>query len=177
MTRRHQLSLFDEVHEAPPAGAYASSLAVPAGRYRLSLKREALDSSLLGYTFSRPSAAVRFFQQHLLDRPQEVVLVVYLDPRHRPILFSEVNVGTSDRSLVDVQGILATGLLARAHGFMMAHNHPSGRPEPSLNDLLLTRRLVQAADLVGLTLCDHLILGEAGQWVSLRQKGECELPS
>jgi DNA repair protein RadC len=54
---------------------------------------------------------------------------------------------------------------------LLAHNHPSGDPEPSAEDIALTRRLTSAGQLLGIEVLDHLILGEAGRFVSLRERG------
>ena len=60
---------------------------------------------------------------------------------------------------------------ARAAALILFHNHPSGDPEPSDEDLRLTRRLVAAGQLMGIEVLDHLVLG-AGRFVSLRERGE-----
>ena len=62
-------------------------------------------------------------------------------------------------------------LLAGASALLVAHNHPSGDPEPSADDLALTRRLVSAGNLLGIELLDHIVLGENGRFVSLRDRG------
>jgi len=62
-------------------------------------------------------------------------------------------------------------ILASAAALVLAHNHPSGDPEPSAEDVALTRRLVAAGQLLGIEVLDHLILGEAGRFVSLRERG------
>ena len=62
-------------------------------------------------------------------------------------------------------------LLAGASALLVAHNHPSGDPEPSADDLALTRRLVSAGSLLGIELLDHIVLGENGRFVSLRDRG------
>ncbi|HEY7862117.1 MAG TPA: JAB domain-containing protein, partial [Thermoanaerobaculia bacterium] len=61
--------------------------------------------------------------------------------------------------------------LAGSAAIIAAHNHPSGDPEPSAEDPALTRRLVSAGTILGIELLDHLILGEAGRFVSLRERG------
>ncbi|HNY85040.1 MAG TPA: JAB domain-containing protein, partial [Candidatus Hydrogenedentes bacterium] len=58
-----------------------------------------------------------------------------------------------------------------ASGVVVAHNHPSGDPEPSRADLMLTRRLKEAADIIGIRFLDHVIFGD-GRYVSLKERGE-----
>jgi DNA repair protein RadC len=62
-------------------------------------------------------------------------------------------------------------LLASAAALVVAHNHPSGDPEPSAEDIALTRRLVSAGTLLGIEVLDHVILGEDGRHVSLKERG------
>ena len=64
-------------------------------------------------------------------------------------------------------------LLRGAGGVVLFHTHPSGDPTPSYEDLQFTRRMVEAAAVVGVKLLDHLVLGATGQWVSLKRQGEC----
>ena len=61
-------------------------------------------------------------------------------------------------------------LLTNAAGIILAHNHPSGDPSPSAEDLAFTRRMAEAGDLIGIRLVDHLILASEEKWVSLRQR-------
>ena len=75
------------------------------------------------------------------------------------------------RRLHFVGTTLSLLLLASAAALVLAHNHPSGDPEPSAEDVALTRRLVAAGQLLGIEVLDHLILGEAGRFVSLRERG------
>jgi len=67
--------------------------------------------------------------------------------------------------------VFKPALLAGASALLVAHNHPSGDPEPSADDLALTRRLVSAGNLLGIELLDHIVLGENGRFVSLRDRG------
>ena len=62
-------------------------------------------------------------------------------------------------------------ILASSAALLLAHNHPSGDPEPSAEDVALTRRLASAGTLLGIEVLDHLVLGEAGRYVSLRERG------
>jgi DNA repair protein RadC len=62
-------------------------------------------------------------------------------------------------------------ILASAAAVLVSHNHPSGDPEPSVEDVALTRRLASAGSLLGIELLDHLVLGEHGRFVSLKERG------
>jgi DNA repair protein RadC len=150
-----------------------SDVVPPAFRLRLSLVREEQvpwgDDLLL----SRPSTLVRFFWERVFhDLDREVMLAAYLDVRHRLIGYTVVSVGTLNRAVVEPRGVLVPGLLANAASVVVAHNHPSGDPSPSAEDLVLTKRLSDAGEIVGLRLVDHIVVGEQARWVSLRERGQ-----
>lgn len=95
--------------------------------------------------------------------------VLYLDSRRRLISSKTVSIGTLDASLVHPREVFAPAFELSASAILVAHNHPSGDPEPSPEDLALTHRLDRAARLLGFTLVDHLIVA-GSDWISLRQK-------
>ena len=74
-------------------------------------------------------------------------------------------------SLVHPAMVMKPAILASSACLVLAHNHPSGDPEPSAEDVALTRRLVAAGQLLGIEVLDHLVLGEAGRYVSLKERG------
>jgi DNA repair protein RadC len=81
-----------------------------------------------------------------------------------------VSVGCLTSSLVHPREVFREAVSARAAAILLFHNHPSGDPEPSAEDLSLTRRLASAGSLMGIEVLDHLVLG-AGRFVSLKQRG------
>ena len=101
---------------------------------------------------------------------QEVMGALYLDTRHRLIAEGEVYRGTLNRAAVEPRAILKGALLRGAAGVLLFHTHPSGDPSPSAEDLSFTRRFAAAAELIGIALVDHLVLGAPGRWVSLRER-------
>jgi DNA repair protein RadC len=101
---------------------------------------------------------------------QEVLGAVYLDAKHRFIREREVFVGTSNSAVVSTRDVLRFALDDHAAAVIVFHNHPSGCPEPSEEDLLFTRKLVAAGKLLGVDVLDHLILGSS-RFVSLKLLG------
>jgi DNA repair protein RadC len=77
----------------------------------------------------------------------------------------------SDKSLVHPREVFKPAILAGSAAIIAAHNNPSGDPEPSAEDTALTRRIASAGAILGIELPEHLILGEAGRFVSLRERG------
>jgi len=118
-----------------------------------------------------PAAVARYLALRFSVPDQEVMGALFLDTRHRLLGESEVYRGTLNRAAVEPRGLLKEALLRGAAGLILFHTHPSGDPSPSAEDLAFTRRLAEAAESVGLRLMDHLILGAAGAWVSLKQRG------
>jgi len=101
---------------------------------------------------------------------EERVGVVMLDAKRRLIRIEVLSVGTLDSSIVHPREVFRAATLASASAIAIFHNHPSGDPRPSEEDLQLTRRLVAAGEVMGITVLDHLILGE-GCWFSFLEAG------
>jgi len=95
---------------------------------------------------------------------------VLLDTKHRLIRTSVLTVGTLDRSVVHPREVFREASSARAAGIVLFHNHPSGDPTPSADDVSLTRRLVAAGELMGIEVLDHVILTST-RYLSLREVG------
>ena len=119
----------------------------------------------------RPAEVARYLLLRYQQRDQEVMGAVFLDARHRLIGEREVFRGTLHRAAVEPREILKDCLLRGASGVALFHTHPSGDPTPSAEDLLFTRRMAEAAEVIGVELVDHLVLGGPGRWVSLRERG------
>jgi DNA repair protein RadC len=90
---------------------------------------------------------------------QERVGAVFLDAKSRIIREREIHVGTLNSTTVSTRDILRLALDEHAAALIVFHNHPSGDPNPSADDLLFTKRLVEAGNLLGVDVLDHLILG------------------
>lgn len=135
---------------------------------RLSLIRE--DRKNERPTLRDPAMVRSFFATRLNNEPSEVMAAVYLDTRHRAITWSVLYRGTVNRAAVEPRGILQAALLCNAATFVLAHNHPSGDPTPSAEDLAFTRRIHDAADMVGIQMLDHVIVA-GREYASLRERG------
>jgi DNA repair protein RadC len=112
-----------------------------------------------GTSFSDPSVAGRFFRDKLAGLEREVFAAVFLDCRHRLIDYAELFFGTIDGAEVHPRELVKQALMLNAAAVLIAHNHPSGEPEPSAADRALTARLKQALSLVDVRLLDHFVIG------------------
>jgi DNA repair protein RadC len=96
--------------------------------------------------------------------------VVMLDSKSRVIRSEVLSVGSLDASIAHPREVFRAATIASASSIALFHNHPSGDPLPSPDDVLLTRRLVGAGQVMGIDVVDHIILGE-GRWFSFRDAG------
>jgi DNA repair protein RadC len=115
-----------------------------------------------------PGAAAAYLLPRLARAPQEHFGVLLLDTRHRLIRSVVVSVGSLDASLVHPREVFRAAAEYSAAALVLFHTHPSGDPQPSAEDLALTRRLVQGGDLMGIPVVDHLVIGDAC-WHSVRE--------
>ena len=104
------------------------------------------------------------------NRPVEQFGVVLLDTKHRVMRTTVVTVGTLDASIVHPREIFREAAAAGAAAIVVFHNHPSGDPEPSDEDLALTRRLMAAGVLMGIEVIDHIVLANVG-YCSMKEEG------
>ena len=107
-----------------------------------------------------PDDVARLLQEVLADEPQEVFCALMLDTRLRVTSVVEVSRGTISASLVHPREVFKGAILCNARAIIVAHNHPSGVAVPSTEDKAVTRRLVKAGKLLGIQVCDHVIVGE-----------------
>ena len=117
-----------------------------------------------------PQAARAYLKAKLRDLPYEVFGCLYLDTKHRPIIFKELFRGTIDGASVYPREVVRTVLATNAAAVIVAHNHPSGVAEPSAADQALTQRLRSALALVDVRLVDHIVVGEKDS-VSFSERG------
>ena len=106
-----------------------------------------------------PDDSKALFRQKLAFQDHEVFAVLFLDGRHRVMEYKEMFHGTINSAQVHPRSIAQRALQLNAAAVIVAHNHPSGDPEPSQQDIDLTKRLKDALKLVDVNLLDHLIIG------------------
>lgn len=119
---------------------------------------------------SNPQAARDVMREALKDLDREMVCVVNLDNRMKPINYNVVSIGSIDQSMVPIQNVFKSSILANASSIMLLHNHPSGDVTPSTPDFNVTKRLVEAGKLMDIPVVDHVIIGGIdGQTYSFRE--------
>ncbi|MGF1498832.1 MAG: DNA repair protein RadC [Elainellaceae cyanobacterium] len=121
-----------------------------------------------GIVVDDPAVAAAALSNDLMWQAQEKFAVLLLDVKHRIIGTRVISIGTATETLAHPRDIFREVIRCGATRVIVAHNHPSGNVAPSSEDLTLTRQLLQGANLLGIPLLDHLILGN-GTHASLRQ--------
>ncbi|MCL6453157.1 MAG: DNA repair protein RadC [Alicyclobacillus sp.] len=116
--------------------------------------------------------AVGYVMDWMRHLKKEYFCILYLDTKHRLIADEVVSVGSLDASIVHPREIFKSAVKSSASAILCAHNHPSGDPTPSPEDIAVTARLCEAGRLLGIDVLDHIVIGD-GRYVSLRAEGRC----
>ncbi len=117
-----------------------------------------------------PGDIKEMLMEHLRYLDREHFLVVLLNTKNKVVGVSTVSIGSLNATVVHPREVLKPAILAGAASFIVVHNHPSGDPLPSQEDLQVTRRLHDAAGVMGIQLRDHVVIGD-DCYTSFREKG------
>ena len=118
-----------------------------------------------------PEDAANLLMHRMRHLEQEHLMVLLLDTRNRPIGEPvDLYHGSLNTSLVRIAEVFRPAIRANAAAILIAHNHPSGTPDPSPEDVAITRAIAEAGRLLDLECLDHLIIGQ-GRFISLKSKG------
>lgn len=117
-----------------------------------------------------PEDAVNLVKSRLRGKKKEHFVILLLDTRSHLITISEVSIGSLDTSIVHPREVFKEAISASASSCIFIHNHPSGDPTPSGDDIELTKRLVEAGGIIGINIIDHIIVTDK-DFVSLKERG------
>jgi DNA repair protein RadC len=148
----------------------------------IELGRRAVVEPLAGDSVREPHDAYRAVAAELAGAERERFVVVALDVKNRPRHLAVVAEGAVDACPIDPREVFAVALRERASSILLAHNHPSGDPTPSREDVQLTERLVAAGAVLGIPVLDHVIVGrpateQSDCYVSLAERGLLPAPA
>ncbi|UFS69493.1 DNA repair protein RadC [Geomonas sp. RF6] len=105
----------------------------------------------------------------LKDETKEYFIALHLDGKNRILAVDICSIGSLNQSIVHPREVYKTALLSSAAAIILIHNHPSGDPIPSTEDMEVTRRLRDAGDLVGIKVLDHIVIGDS--YYSFSERG------
>ena len=117
-----------------------------------------------------PGSAADILRTRLEHEPVEVCIVLLVNTKHHLLGVHELSRGTLDTTLVHPRELFKVAVLGNAAGVIVGHNHPSGDPEPSPDDVALCTRLRNAAAIIGIDLLDFVIVGD-GRYYSFKEAG------
>ena len=129
-------------------------------------KRKASEHALY---FGHPEEISDYYMEDMRHLEQEEIRVMFLNTKQAMIRDQIMARGTVNASVMTPREVLIEGLRCRAVSMVLVHNHPSGDPTPSRADMLLTKRLKEAGELVGITLIDHVVIGDR-RYLSFREE-------
>ena len=137
----------------------------------LEAARHAIEQKMQrGASFSSPAAVKEYLRAKLAGFEHEVFAVLFMDTQHRLIEYREMFHGTIDSAEVHPREVVKEALRLNAAALIISHNHPSGNPEPSGADKVLTQRLKEALALVDVRTLDHIVVA-GGSTTSFAERG------
>jgi DNA repair protein RadC len=119
--------------------------------------------------FTSPLQVFEMFRDLILET-KEHFLCLHLDGKNRIICLDRVSVGSLNQSIVHPREVFKSACVNSAAAIILVHQHPTGDPAPSGEDLSITKRLKEAGELIGIPVLDHIIIGE-GKYVSFVESG------
>ena len=160
------LSLEDlqELRGVGPAKAAQLKAALEIGRRLATMPPDQAER------ITSPQRAAALFMEELRYKKKEHFMIMLLNTKNHLLSREEISIGSLNASIVHPREIFRIPLRKSAASIILVHNHPSGDPSPSQEDLEVTRRLVEAGNLLGIAVRDHLIIGD-GCYFSFKEKG------
>lgn len=119
--------------------------------------------------FDAPETVFAYLKEKIGKSKKELFTILYLDTRNK-LISDVVSVGTLNASLVHPREVFDKAVLNHSSHIILAHNHPSGDPAPSDDDIITTKRMIEAGKILGITVADHIIVS-TNNYYSLKQHG------
>lgn len=132
-------------------------------------KRLSKATAQTGLNFSTPSSIAQYYMEDMRHGRQESMKLLLLNTKTRLIGETDISKGTVNSAVISPRELFVEALQKNAVSIILLHNHPSGDPAPSRDDILITKRIQEAGALIGIELLDHIIIGN-NCYVSMREK-------
>lgn len=120
--------------------------------------------------FTSPQQVFEYFNHEFRDSRKEYFLVLLLDGKNRIIRRVQISEGSLNQSIVHPREVFSPAVKETAAALILVHNHPTGDPAPSSEDIAITRRLREAGEIMGIKVLDHIIVGD-GEYLSFVERG------
>jgi DNA repair protein RadC len=118
-----------------------------------------------------PLDAYDILKSFLVDADRENFYAIYLNTKNEPAAIHPVSIGSLNASLVHPREVYKAAIPVNASSVILSHNHPSGDPTPSREDLEVSKRLKEAGTIIGIEVLDHIIFGSETNYYSLKEHG------
>lgn len=135
----------------------------------LTVREEISNYLKTGARYTEPRQVFETFS-FLMQETKEMFITIHLDGKNRILCIDVVSVGSLNQSIVHPREIFKTACLSNAAAIICLHQHPTGDPTPSREDIEVTRRLKEGGELMGIRLLDHIIVGD-GEYLSFSERG------
>ncbi len=116
--------------------------------------------SYMAESVSTPEKGAELARKILAGADREYCLVLSMDNQQKPLAMEIISIGTVDMAPVNPREVFKHAILANASNIIIIHNHTSGECTPSLSDMELTKRLIEAGEILGIPVVDHIIIGD-----------------
>lgn len=133
-------------------------------------KRLAKASAGKGLNFSSPASIAQYYMEDMRHKRQEFMKLLLLNTRTKLIGETDISKGTVNATIISPRELFVEALQKNAVYIILLHNHPSGDSMPSEEDILITHRIHDAGEMIGIELLDHIIIGN-NCYTSLKEKG------
>ncbi|WP_297377814.1 DNA repair protein RadC [uncultured Helcococcus sp.] len=132
-------------------------------------KRLSKYETMNNISLTSPDSVANYLFDHFRDSYREEFLILILDTKNKIKASKTVSIGSINQTLVHPREVFRFAITNNANSIILSHNHPSGDPSPSHEDILITKRLQEAGKLIGIKVLDHIIIGH-DRYISLREK-------
>jgi len=141
--------------------------------YSLRLVKESSIPYNLEKSIANPATAAEIINQvfDMENQPNEVFAILCLNTKNKVAGAHIISQGSLSSSIVHPREVFKAAIANNAASIILAHNHPSGDPEPSRDDIETTHRLVNAGNILGINVLDHIIIGDGLRYISLKEQG------
>ena len=157
----------DELQTVPGIGTVRSIQLYCIGELAKRISRNKMNRE---QAFLSPEGVAAYFMEDMRHRETEELRALYLNTKGQLLKEHTLSIGTVNEALISPREIFLEALKYQAVSLILFHNHPSGDPEPSKEDILVTKRVAAAGQLLGVSLLDHIIIGEHC-YTSLKERG------